>query len=49
MQNNKIDKDKLRLMILKIFGKERENTKTKEYSNREMKQIIKEIIEEGAK
>lgn len=44
-EETKIDTEKLKRMIFRIYGIERENTKTNKYSEREMKEIIKKTIE----
>lgn len=44
-----IDPKKLKRMVLRIYALERENTKTNNRSEREMKVEIQKIIEEEAK
>ncbi len=41
-----VSEEKLKRMIYKIYSAERSNTKTGKYNEREMKDLIKQIIEE---
>lgn len=48
-QEEKLDVNKTKRMIYRIYTLERENTKTGKYSEKQMKEEIKKIIEEEAK
>ena len=48
-QEEKLDVNKTKRMIYRIYSLERENTKTGRYSEKQMKEEIKKIIEEEAK
>ena len=45
-EEEEINVDKVKRMIYKIYSLERDNTKTGKYSERDMKDQIKTIIEE---
>lgn len=40
-----VDEERLKRMIIRIYTAERSNTKTAKYGEREMKDLIKSIIE----
>lgn len=44
-----IDNERLKRMIIRIYGAERDNTKTAKYGEHEMKDMIKNIIESEVK
>ena len=45
----RLDVNKTKRMIYRIYALERENTKTGKFSEKQMKEEIKKIIEEEAK
>lgn len=47
-ENIQIDRSKLGSMLLRIVMLERENIKTKQYNDRDMRAKIREIIEKEA-
>lgn len=47
-ENITIDQSKLANMLIKVFKLEKDNIKTKQYSDRDMRANIREIIEKEA-